>query len=91
MTPPSPHSSSANGAGLTPTQPQGAMYIMVRIDLERFPDIKDDVDFFLQLLKEESVGVLPGTHLEGRIENQSLSMVQLRAGPRGARVTGRAV
>ncbi len=46
--------------GLCPIQPQGAMYLMVRIDLERFNDIADGVQFATKLLEEENVQVLPG-------------------------------
>jgi tyrosine aminotransferase len=46
-------------AGLSAIQPQGAMYMMVGIDLNKFKDIIDDVDFSQKLLAEESVFVLP--------------------------------
>ena len=42
------------------TKPQGAMYVMVKINVESFDDIKNDVDFTNLLLKEENVLVLPG-------------------------------
>jgi len=41
--------------------PQGAMYLMVRIDASKFTDIKDETDFAQKLLDEELVFVLPGT------------------------------
>lgn len=44
-----------------PTKPQGAMYIMVRIDPAIFKDIRSDVEFASLLVEEESVVVLPGT------------------------------
>lgn len=44
-----------------PTKPQGAMYIMVRIDPAVFTDVSSDVEFASLLVKEESVVVLPGT------------------------------
>lgn len=44
-----------------PTKPQGAMYIMVKIDPEVFTDIKSDVEFAALLVEEESVVVLPGS------------------------------
>ncbi|KAG0556230.1 hypothetical protein KC19_11G036800 [Ceratodon purpureus] len=43
------------------TKPQGAMYIMVRIDPAVFTDIRSDVEFASLLVEEESVVVLPGT------------------------------
>ncbi|KAI8978001.1 tyrosine aminotransferase [Pilobolus umbonatus] len=46
--------------GLKPVQPQGAMYMMVGIELGKFKDIKSDVDFSSKLLAEENVVCLPG-------------------------------
>lgn len=47
--------------GLKPVKPQGAMYLMVEIILDKFSDsIQDDVSFSSLLLKEEAVAVLPG-------------------------------
>ncbi|ORX56272.1 tyrosine aminotransferase [Hesseltinella vesiculosa] len=46
--------------GLKPVQPQGAMYMMVGIDVSSFEGIKDDVEFSQKLLAEESVLCLPG-------------------------------
>jgi tyrosine aminotransferase len=46
--------------GLNPVQPQGAMYMMVGIDVARFKDIASDVEFSQKLLAEESVLCLPG-------------------------------
>lgn len=46
--------------GLSPVQPHGAMYIMVGIDVSKFKDIEDDLDFTAKLLMEKSVFVLPG-------------------------------
>ncbi|CAO3593482.1 unnamed protein product [Absidia cylindrospora] len=46
--------------GLKPVQPQGAMYMMVGIELEKFKDIGSDVEFSQKLLAEESVLCLPG-------------------------------
>lgn len=44
-----------------PTKPQGAMYIMVKIDPSVFTDIANDVEFASLLVEEESVVVLPGS------------------------------
>lgn len=47
--------------GLEVIQPQGAMYAMVKINVDMFDDaITDDVSFMGQLLEEENVVVLPG-------------------------------
>lgn len=48
--------------GLKVIKPQGAMYCMVGIDIDRFSseEITDDLTFSKLLLKEESVFVLPG-------------------------------
>ncbi|KAJ2727010.1 hypothetical protein GGI07_000127 [Coemansia sp. Benny D115] len=46
--------------GLEVISPQGAMYIMVKLDLAAFTDISDDADFYHKLKWEESVEVLPG-------------------------------
>lgn len=46
--------------GLQVVQPQGAMYIMVGIDMKKFPNLKDDVEFTEKLMCEESVFCLPG-------------------------------
>ncbi len=46
--------------GLTPVKPSGAMYMMVGIDIDRFPEFNDDIDFTKQLVIEQSVFCLPG-------------------------------
>lgn len=46
--------------GLIPIMPRGSMYLMAKIELEKFPDIKDDLEFSQKLLNEQSVGVFPG-------------------------------
>lgn len=48
--------------GLKAIEPQGAMYLMVRIDTAHFPkDVQDDVDFSKVLLTEQMLFVLPGS------------------------------
>ncbi|CEP01204.1 Tyrosine aminotransferase [Plasmodiophora brassicae] len=47
--------------GLSCVAPQGAMYLMVRIDLGAFAGFQNDMDFSQALLTEQSVFVLPGT------------------------------
>lgn len=46
--------------GLVPVNPQGAMYMMVGIEIEKFKDIENDVQFSAKLLDEENVVCLPG-------------------------------
>ncbi|KAL0078054.1 tyrosine aminotransferase [Phycomyces blakesleeanus] len=46
--------------GLSPVKPQGAMYMMVGIDIPKFKDISSDVEFSQKLMAEESVLCLPG-------------------------------
>ncbi|XP_076163991.1 tyrosine aminotransferase isoform X2 [Ptiloglossa arizonensis] len=46
--------------GLKPIMPDGAMYMMVYIDLPCFPEFNSDLEFVQQLLMEESVFCLPG-------------------------------
>ena len=45
--------------GLTPIRANAAMYMMVRIEIEDFKDIKDDVEFCQKLLQEECCLVFP--------------------------------
>ena len=47
-------------AGLTPVMPSGALYMMVGIELDKFPHFNTAVDFIEQLMSEESVFILPG-------------------------------
>ncbi|CAG8609582.1 12555_t:CDS:10, partial [Acaulospora morrowiae] len=46
--------------GLHVIVPQGAMYVMVGINIDEFRDIKNDVEFSEKLLEEESIMCLPG-------------------------------
>ncbi|XP_019720811.1 tyrosine aminotransferase isoform X1 [Hippocampus comes] len=50
--------------GLKPILPSGAMYLMIGIDIERFPDFQSDVDFTERLVTEQSVFCLPATAFE---------------------------
>ncbi|KAJ2819108.1 hypothetical protein IWW50_005577, partial [Coemansia erecta] len=50
----------AKAPGIEVISPQGAMYVMVKIDLESFSDIADDADFCHKLKWEENVEILPG-------------------------------
>lgn len=40
--------------------PDGAMYMMIGIDIERFPEYEDELQFVQALVKEQSVFCLPG-------------------------------
>jgi len=46
--------------GLMPVMPQGAMYMMVRVDMSRFPQFENDLEFVERLVSEQSVFCLPG-------------------------------
>ncbi|TMS05441.1 Tyrosine aminotransferase [Larimichthys crocea] len=50
--------------GLNPVMPSGAMYLMVGIDIDHFPDYKNDVDFTESLVTEQSVFCLPASAFE---------------------------
>ncbi|GFO11259.1 tyrosine aminotransferase [Plakobranchus ocellatus] len=50
--------------GLHPVMPQGAMYMMVGIDMDSYPEFHSDVDFTERLVTEESVFCLPATCFE---------------------------
>ncbi|MGH0123690.1 UNVERIFIED_CONTAM: hypothetical protein FKN15_028921 [Acipenser sinensis] len=51
-------------AGLRPIKPSGAMYLMVGINMEHFPEFESDVDFTEKLIAEQSVFCLPATCFE---------------------------
>lgn len=46
--------------GLTPFMPQGAMYMVIEIQMEKFPMFKDGLEFAGKMMEEESVFCLPG-------------------------------
>ena len=46
--------------GLTPVMPSGALYMMVGVELSKFPHINTTVEFMEKLMSEESVFILPG-------------------------------
>ncbi|EDW00555.1 tyrosine aminotransferase [Drosophila grimshawi] len=50
--------------GLKPVMPNGAMYMMVGVCIERFPAFKDDTHFVQELVNEQSVFCLPGSCFE---------------------------
>nr|AGT02496.1 tyrosine transaminase [Angomonas deanei] len=49
--------------GLSCASPQGALYIMVKVDLAVFTEFPSDVEFYMALEDEENVQVVPGTYL----------------------------
>ncbi|XP_060693868.1 tyrosine aminotransferase [Hemiscyllium ocellatum] len=50
--------------GLQPIRPCGAMYLMVGIDVDDFPEFESDIDFTERLIAEQSVFCLPATCFE---------------------------
>jgi tyrosine aminotransferase len=46
--------------GFRAIEPQGAMYLLIRIDTAAFRDVPNDVSFCQMLLAEQNVSVLPG-------------------------------
>ncbi|XP_067358377.1 tyrosine aminotransferase isoform X1 [Channa argus] len=50
--------------GLNPVMPSGAMYLMVGIEMNHFPDFENDVDFTERLVTEQSVFCLPASAFE---------------------------
>ena len=46
---------------LTPIKARGALYIMVKINLNQLKGIKNDIDFANKLVREQGILVLPGT------------------------------
>ncbi|KAI8899183.1 pyridoxal phosphate-dependent transferase [Globomyces pollinis-pini] len=50
----------SNIPGITVVAPQGAMYLMLKINIEEFKGFKDDVEFVEGLVREQSVLCLPG-------------------------------
>lgn len=47
--------------GLNPIKPRAAMYVMVAIEIEKFPGFKSEIDFSRALLREQAIMVLPGS------------------------------
>ncbi|KAJ7311807.1 hypothetical protein JRQ81_006116 [Phrynocephalus forsythii] len=50
--------------GLRPVRPSGAMYLMVGIEMNHFPEFENDVEFTERLIAEQSVFCLPATCFE---------------------------
>lgn len=49
-----------NIKGLVPIEPNGAFYMMVKIELEYFPEFNTDIEFVEALTEEQSVKAFPG-------------------------------
>jgi tyrosine aminotransferase len=47
--------------GVTPIKGQGAMYMLVKIEMSYYKDITDDIDFCKKLLAEKTVLCMPST------------------------------
>ncbi|XP_028666003.1 tyrosine aminotransferase isoform X1 [Erpetoichthys calabaricus] len=58
------YNSLSSVPGLRPVRPSGAMYLMVGIEMEHFPEFQSDVDFTERLVAEQSVFCLPATCFE---------------------------
>uniref|UniRef100_A0A1A9VRY0 Tyrosine aminotransferase n=1 Tax=Glossina austeni TaxID=7395 RepID=A0A1A9VRY0_GLOAU len=50
--------------GLNPIMPNGAMYMMVGVNIDQFPEFKDDLHFVQEMVNEQSVFCLPGSCFE---------------------------
>lgn len=50
----------SDAVGLKPIMPDGAMYMMIGIDIDNFPEYEDELQFVQSLVKEQSVFTLPG-------------------------------
>lgn len=50
--------------GLRPVMPDGAMYMMIGIDIENFPEFDNELEFVQALVREQSVFCLPGECFE---------------------------
>lgn len=46
--------------GLRPYMPEGTMYLMVKVELEHFPQFEDGLAFVSKMMEEQSVFCLPG-------------------------------
>lgn len=53
---------SADCPEISVIEPKGAMYVMIKIDLDALADVKDDTEFSQLILMEENVFMLPGLY-----------------------------
>ncbi|CAH1114311.1 unnamed protein product, partial [Psylliodes chrysocephalus] len=54
------HDRFQNTKGLTPFMPQGTMYMLVEVQMEKFPMFENGLQFAQKMMEEESVFCLPG-------------------------------
>jgi tyrosine aminotransferase len=47
--------------GIKPRQAEGAMYLMVQLEMDHFPQIETDLDFVQTLIREQSVFCMPAS------------------------------
>ena len=64
-------------AGLTPVMPSGALYMMVGVELDKFPHITTTVDFMEKLMLEESVYILPGEVSDALLLTRAINLETL--------------
>lgn len=50
--------------GLRPVMPDGAMYMMIGITIDNFPEFHNEMEFVQALVREQSVFCLPGECFE---------------------------
>ena len=61
--------------GLAPVMPSGALYMMVGVELSKFPHINTTVEFMEKLMSEESVFILPGEVSDQTVLNSFFSTI----------------
>lgn len=49
---------------MRPVMPDGAMYMMIGIDIDNFPEFNNELEFVQALVREQSVFCLPGECFE---------------------------
>lgn len=54
------HDRFQNTKGLTSFMPQGTMYMLVEVQMEKFPMFENGLQFAQKMMEEESVFCLPG-------------------------------
>lgn len=47
--------------GISPVRPNGAMYLMIGLNMDSFPEFENELEFAKALIAEESVYCLPGS------------------------------
>ncbi|CAI5987052.1 unnamed protein product [Closterium sp. NIES-64] len=62
-----------------PSEPQGGMFLMVRVDLACFPSFPDDISWCRQLLQEQRVVLIPGTAFRPFVAGVAVATAALAA------------